>query len=275
MNPTTTLTESISQPGSTLVPGFALGRALWAETLKMKRTLALGLAFITPAVIVALITLMVLQKGQQMFEIGANPWLFLDRQTHMFWTLLMQPLFITLETALVAQLDHANDHWKHLFALPLPRWTIYIAKLIVNILLIALSLLILFVYTLIAGRILSLLRPEFGFSLEIPFQQMLPVTCMAFITSWIVISIHHFVALNWRSFVVASAFGIVMTIAGVLIISSDENSLYPWTLAAVATNSLAMGKPVEELLWMIAYSVAGGVIGAVAGCWLFVRKDVL
>ena len=44
------------------------------------------------------------------------------------WAILALPLFITLETALLAQTEHSEKHWKHLFALAVPRWVYYAAK---------------------------------------------------------------------------------------------------------------------------------------------------
>ena len=36
-----------------------------------------------------------------------------------------------IETALIAGLDHSENQWKNILALPVPRWTIYIGKLLV------------------------------------------------------------------------------------------------------------------------------------------------
>jgi hypothetical protein len=44
------------------------------------------------------------------------------------WATLMMPLFITIETALIAGLEHSENQWKNLLAFPIPRWTIYIAN---------------------------------------------------------------------------------------------------------------------------------------------------
>jgi lantibiotic transport system permease protein len=63
---------------------------------------------------------------------------------------LALPLFITLEVALLAGLEHGQDHWKDLFVLPIPRWTIYTAKLATAALLLALSLVLLGVGVLVA-----------------------------------------------------------------------------------------------------------------------------
>jgi hypothetical protein len=61
-----------------------------------------------------------------------NPVLFL-------WCLLGLPHLVALETALLAGSEHRENTWKHLFALPIPRWTICAAKLLVGSGLVGLS----------------------------------------------------------------------------------------------------------------------------------------
>ena len=56
--------------------------------------------------------------------------------------------------ALVAGLDHSENHWKSLLARPVPRWTLYVAKLIVVTALLAASAFVLLCGILIDGAIL-------------------------------------------------------------------------------------------------------------------------
>lgn len=253
-------------------PILAQWRALTAEVLKMKRTLALWLTLVAPGAIAGLQLLMILDRDRAYFQDVSDPWIFLTHQNLTFWVLLMAPLFVTLETALVAQLDHASDHWKHLFALPLPRWSIYVAKQIIDMLLILLSMFFLYIYTILSGLLINTFIPEVKLGLNIPLLDMMKVTLLAFISSWMIIAIHHWVAMNWRSFVVSSAFGIFMTITGMFVINSDYGSFYPWTLSAVLVNSISRGEPYLNSL--LAGSV-GGIALCVIGVWLFTRKEVL
>ena len=90
-----------------------LMRALWAEMLKMKRTVALRLAFIAPAAVVVYCLLWF--WGEEP-EPQHNMWLELWQMGRIFWTLLMLPLFVTLQSALLSGLEHRNGQWKQLFA---------------------------------------------------------------------------------------------------------------------------------------------------------------
>lgn len=249
-----------------------LGRALSAELLKMKRTLALWLTLIAPAAIAVLQFILILQRGQDLIPKDESIWVFLTRQELTLWALLMQPLFITLETALTAQLDHSSDHWKHLFALPLPRWTIYAAKWIINVGMIGISLAALYGLVLLSGLFFRTVRPELGFQQAIPLGDITTLFLVAFPSAWMVISVHNWISLRWRSFVVACAVGIVATIAGILIINTDFAGFYPWTTSAVVFFNYRIGDP---YLPYLIYGGLGGILAAFLGGVEFVKRETV
>ena len=148
--------------------------ALKAEALKMKRTLVLWLAFLAPLVVVVFILVGYLDRGKEWLGTGLeNAWIEFAQSVDIFWALLMLPLFITLQTALLAGLEHQSEQWKHLYALPVPRWTVVAAKQAVTAALIGLSHLMLICLTLLGGWLLWLLRPGLGFHVAIPWGQLL------------------------------------------------------------------------------------------------------
>ena len=108
-------------------------RALHSELLKMKRTIALKMVVLSPLVIVLLILFVTSQGPFSTLNRSGlgNKWMVLASLTLRVWAALMMPLYITLETALIAGLDHSENQWKSLLARPVPRWTLYVAKLTV------------------------------------------------------------------------------------------------------------------------------------------------
>jgi hypothetical protein len=249
----------------------AMVRALGAETLKMKRTLALWLSLIAPFSIVALNFLTAFQRLDYVRQ-AESAWLEAVDQTMIFWALLMWPLFITLETALVSGLEHGSDHWKHLFALPVPRGAVYAAKQIVNMGLLGLSLLALVGFTVLAGLALKVIEPGLGFEAPIPWDEMWKQAGIIYLGSWLIISLHTWVSMRWRNFVVAVGFGIVMTVSGVIIMNADWATFYPWALPGFAINNLHKGStPMAEVL----FGCVGGMVVALLGGWEFTRRDVL
>lgn len=240
----------------------ALLRATSAEILKIKRTLALWLAFITPLSIVGLMFAATLSSQRDVESPDVNGWDGFTRLIFLLWGLLMLPLFITLETALLSELESAEKHWKHLFALPIPRSVLYIAKLLVGAGLIALSTIVLWGGTLLAGYSLRWLKPGFGFEVSIPWFETLQTALLTYLAAWFILAFHTWLSLRWRSFTLSVGFGMIATVIGVFFTISSERlaSFYPWMFP-----SMAMGNDVLIVLQVVILGILGGIIATIAG----------
>ncbi|MCJ7582145.1 MAG: ABC transporter permease [Candidatus Aminicenantes bacterium] len=247
-------------------------RALSAEIIKLKHTLALWLAVIIPMIIALLQFSIILFRGQSYLQNAEDPMLWLGRQTIFFWTFLALPLFITLETALLAGLEHSQNNWKHLFALPVPRSMIYATKQTAGLSIVGISFLALVGYIFLMEIGLAFIKPELGFNLNLPWLQILKHSALAYIGSLLLIVLHTWVGLRWHSFVVAMSFGISMTVIGLLLINADWARFYPWTLPAIILNRSVKGAPIIAELFVIGL---GSVLIAFLGGWNITRRDVL
>ncbi len=248
-------------------------RALSAETIKLKHTLALRLAILIPSIIALLQFSIILFRGPSYLQNTEDPMLWLGRQTIFFWTFLALSLFITLETALLAELEHSQNNWKHLFALPVPRSMIYAAKQTAGLILVGISFLALVGFIFLMEIGLALLKPELGFTLNLPWLAILKHAALAYVSSFILIALHTWVALRWHNFVIAVSFGISMTVIGLLLINDpDWAQYYPWTLPGIILNRAIKGIPILAELLMIGI---GSIIIAFLGGWIFTRRDVL
>ena len=67
------------------------------------------------------------------------------------------PLFVTLETALLAGWEHVNDTWKVLNAQPIPRWMVITAKQYSGLVLLGISHLFLARAVIVSGLLLTVL----------------------------------------------------------------------------------------------------------------------
>lgn len=247
--------------------------ALKAEQLKIKRTLALRLAPLAPMVIIALqIAIVVERQAYFRSQELTSAWGEYGGQTIFLWTVLMLPLFITLETALLGNLEHNQLQWKHLFALPIPRAAIYAAKQIGAMVIIGLSMAALYAYIVASGLCLRVLAPGLGFEAPVPWLALLRTVGLSFLASWLIISFHTWVSLRWHSFVLASAVGIAALVIAVVLIQSDWSVWYPWTMPGLVANSLEEGQwPGSQLL----VGSLGGLAVALLGSWDVCRRDVL
>jgi hypothetical protein len=249
-------------------------RTLSSESIKVKRTLAFWLALLAPLVAAGLELLMMWSQGEEMMEFAnGRPWLWHMKFTLTLWGLFVLPLFVTLETALLAGWEHANDTWKVLYAQPVPPWIVISAKQCSGLLLLAISHLFLGCAVIGSGLLLRKLRPNLGLDLPVPWLEMLGYALLIYLIGWLIIAVHSFISLRWSSFVVAMAAGIVATMSGVFFINSEKYApYYPWAMQGlIANNLLEDGWPVGQLIW----GVGGGIMIFVVGNMLLTRRDVL
>jgi len=252
-------------------PLRALLRALSAERVKLRGTLALRLCWIAPAVVVGLQVAMLLVRdlGQQEIPAPEAAWLRFAQECLGLWVFLMLPLYVTLQAALLAQLDHGERQWKHLLALPCPKWVHPAAKSIVLFGMTAASFAALVALIGLGGGILSLAKPVLGIGGLPPFSFLLERSALALVAASSMMAIQSWIALRWTSFTVAVATGMSATVVGFLVGQSPEyRPFYPWSMTLEV---LARGD--HDPTRAIAISLAGAVIVTALSLVEFVLRE--
>jgi ABC-2 type transport system permease protein len=250
-------------------------RVLSAEILKLKRTNALRIVFIAPLAVTALVTFLTANMSSMLLNQRTELWLSLSRMMLIFWAILMLPLYVTLETSLVAAVDHADNHWKVLLTRPVPRWTFYAVKLFVVVIMTVASMVILLGGIVAAGFVLPKLQPDLRFARAIPITQIAGRSAQVFGLALLLVAIQHWVSLRWRSFTVAIGVGIVGMVIGYGMLltargGSPGFALYcPWSFPMMALVNPPAN--VTPLIWI---SATLGVAVSALGCWEFSRRDV-
>ena len=244
-------------------------RALSAEVLKLKRTLALRMAFVAPLVVVALVFL-VFHQRKGLNQTGVDLWKLFSLQIISLWSLLMLPMYITLEAALLAGIENGEKNWKHLFALPVPRGTIYATKLFAVLALIGLSTVVLFVGTIAGGGLLGLLKSQYQVSFSnLPWNEVARPFLFSYLCAWLMIAIQIWVSVRWQTFTVALGTGISATVIGYVLINSETwGKIYPYTLPA---NVLMPNGNISRAVFI---SLIGFLVAAIIGGYEFTRRDV-
>jgi hypothetical protein len=232
---------------------------------------------ITPAIFVLLILFLGAQAPFSFLrrEGFTNGWLVLANRHLTLWALLLLQLYITLQTALIAGLDHSENQWKSLLTRPVPRWTLDVAKLIVAMAMTAAATLVLLCGVLMDGAILPWFESEVRFGFPVPwptiFRLGAEVTGMAFLA----LNIQHWVSLRWKSFSVAIGIGVIATVLGFLGVAAGRQlgggwpQYFPWSLPM-----LALEKEPHNIAAILLLSGVAGLIVAAAGCADFCRREV-
>jgi lantibiotic transport system permease protein len=243
----------------------SLARALYAEKLKLKRTLAVRMVFVAPLLVAALNFFILWERRNVGPEF--KMWDTLSEVSLGAWAVFMMPLLITLETALINGIDHGEKNWKHIFALPVPRHAVYAAKLLVAQALIAASTLFLIVLALLTGLFFKLIRPEMANAGGPPYGRMLTQAAMIWLAAGLIIAIHTWISIRWAGFTLSLGAGIAGVFFALFAASARVGKFYPWLLPVNVLSS----ERVSMALWL---GAAGGVVAAVIGCWDLVRRDV-
>lgn len=243
-----------------------LGRALHAELLKLKRTLAVRMIFVGPLLVAALLFFALWERKS--VEPPFNVWNLASQLSLNTWAIFMMPLLITLETALLNGIDHSEKNWKHVFALPLPRHSIYAAKLIIANALMAISTLFLLSISILIGLVMMRIRPEMAHAGAPPIGTMLKQAAMVWLASWLIIAIHNWVSIRWPGFVLPLGVGVGGTFFAIFAAGAKIGKFYPWLLPF----NVFSAERVTMAMWL---GIAGGVAAAIIGCVEFVRRDVI
>jgi hypothetical protein len=244
----------------------SLFRALYAERLKLKRTLAFRMIFVAPLLVATL--QFFIAWNQKRFGPNFNMWEMLPKSGMAVWAVFMLPLLITLETALINGVEHSEKQWKHLFALPISRTSVYIAKFLVAQALALASTVVLSALILLSGLALIRLRPEIPRTGSIPYGWLLKHAVLVWLASWLIVAIHNWISIRWAGFALALGAGVGGTFFALFAASARLGKYYPWLLPV---NIFTEGRATTAV-WL---GAVGGVIAAVIGCVEFVRRDVI
>ena len=242
-----------------------LFRALHAELLKLKRTLAFRVIFVLPF-LVAILQFFVIWRTKK-FPANFDLWQAHPTNSFQIWAIFMMPLLSTLETALLNGIEHSDRQWKHLFALPAPRSSIYLAKFIVALGLILVSTMVLALLIVVVGIAAANLRPELAHTGPIPFLAIVKQATLVWLAGWLITAIHTWISIRWAGFAIALGAGIGGVFFALFAASASLGKFYPWLLPM---NLFLEGRFTTAL----ALGIGGGIVAALLGCFEFVRRDV-
>jgi hypothetical protein len=184
------------------------------------------------------------------------------------WAFLMLPLFVTPESALLADIEHGNQQWKHLLALPLPRYAHYFAKVLALCTLVVLATAVLALALIPSAGLVLAAFGVGGLAGVGPFAHMLELGAKTFAAAMLIVALHTWVAVRWRSFPVAVSMGISATVMGFLIGQSAQYGRYsPWTMPLQAL------VPSGAHPTALACSLAGAVFATLLGLRDFARRE--
>lgn len=231
------------------------------ELFKLRGTLSPLLCVLAPALVAVVALLIALRQPQQ----GWTPLLI---NTLGLWCYFVLPMVVAALAALLAQIEHGPRAWDHLFALPISRSGVVLAKAAVLMILIGtmsmLLVVLCFAIGLLAGEVVA---PVFTLD-SFPWKKAVGMAGAAWAASTLMAVLQLWVALRFRSFVVPVALGLAGTFVVVAAMGAPESIVLPWAMP-LGTISMPQGNPLVAL----AVGLLGGLLLAPLMATHLARRD--
>lgn len=239
-----------------------LYHVLTAEALKLRRTLAVRLAVFAPIVIVLIVFGTYVERRAT--ADGPSVLIGFAQLVLTLWTIIVFPMYTALVAALLASVEHQNETWKHLLALPVRRSTIFVAKWTVGIGLLLFSFLVLAGGVVATAEILRLMKPGWSSS-SLPTFMVFRGALVSSCAVALVFSIQMWISLRWRSFlpgIVVAVIALALMFVAIPRGLALFGSFFPWSLPA-----MAMAPHNPYYLIAVWWGLLGGVLVGAIACW--------
>ena len=236
-------------------------RALVAELLKYRRTVALWLALGIPALIAGLAWVILTQSELANAE-ADRKWAVLLGATAQNWVTTCLPIGGAILIGMVWGLEHSSNQLKSILAQPPSRHAIFWAKTTGIFALIAIGTTFLGLLTAMVALAVGIGPVRWDVAFEIPFRALLGALPALALISWL--------AQRFSSFALPLIAGVAGLVIGGVASNSEEYWPYvPWSWSIVAS----MGADSSAKATALALGLGVG-IAALAGSWLhFFRAD--
>lgn len=239
--------------------------AIAVEAIKLRRSLALLLVVVAPALIAVFVFANMLRSGGK-----AMPWEMLLQTSAAIWSFFMLPMSVTALTALVAHTEHGPRAWDTLRALPVPRWHLYAAKAVGVLAMVMVMSALLAGLTFAAVNAAAWIKPAIAPTGVPDVVAYLALLGRIFLAAWLLVAVQLWIALRFASFVPALATGIGGTFFAVVASSAEIGIVLPWQ---IPINQLASDPARAQLALVI--GVCGGCVAFAGMLWRLSRREVV
>jgi lantibiotic transport system permease protein len=246
---------------------------LSSEAMKLRGSAPVRLAIAAPALLFVLGLLTMFGRRHINQTDPARLWNDLLSFNWVMWLGLFLPALIGFEAICLANLEHAGRHWKHLLALPIPRWSVFSVKMAACAILLAGSFAI-FIVTSVVGVLIFSRYRDLNLAGSIPWFEILSTSARGYLACWLLIVIHTWLSVRFPGFAMAAGIGFAGLLFGYFLIGASNEFFgwwYPWTLPVnVRPQGLYAAK------WTLAPALFGGLAGlmlAPLACWDLGRRQ--
>ncbi|HKK20782.1 MAG TPA: ABC transporter permease [candidate division Zixibacteria bacterium] len=247
-----------------------VARAVIAETLKLKRTMAWWVAFGAPLFVCGMFLAVGLKMNELPGRYNGDGWGWLISNVSLFWSVMVLPMIVALMSGLLSAYEHNSLGWKHLFALPISRSSIVITKYIAHHSLLIITSLAIVIEICGVGFLINAIRPDFGFAASPPITNIADMFLKYYLASWLIVALMQWMAIYIPNFTATLGVGIAGTFAGMVSATGWYQKLWPWKLIA---NTHAAIQGVPQLALVV--GLGGGFVCTLIAIIHLSRREVL
>lgn len=244
-----------------------MGRLFRSEFLKLRKSSIWLLIFVSPILSV----LLGLSELGEIEEFKQHQWTATLGIMTISHAILFLPLLTGIFSSFICRYEHAGGGWKQLLSLPVSRRNVYIVKILIVSLLIALTQLLFTIGLFLIGWMK-------GYPTAIPWDIIFSSVFGGWLACLPLIALQMFVSVAWSSFAAPLAINVIFTIPNMLIVNSATfGPYYPWAqpfLMMMPNSSESFGalNASTETLFIVILGSLTLFVGS--GLVYFMRKEI-
>lgn len=247
--------------------------ALRTECIKMKNTLGIWTSLIFPSVVVFMNFMIFFNRPKMVQNPEINPWLFVSNNAVMMYSILFLPVFIAIITFYVNFNEHKSNAWRQIYALPVPKGSVYMAKFFVSVVIVCLSMLFFYFLNYFSMILLSALMPGIPFA-KYAYDSLIVITFFKMtLASLGIIAIQFVISIMFSNFIYTLGFGLIATFAGIFLIQWEKIIFYPYTFPFQAAAGL-MKHNYTIINQNTVFSIVTAVVFITAGYFIHFRARI-
>ncbi len=207
-------------------------KALKAEWVKQKGSgfvwLTLGAALFIPVIYTSM---QFIEEVSDITNVGAkNPWFNIVENCAAGFGSMFFPVYLTIIAVRLAQMEHRNGGWKLIETQPISKLSIYSSKLLVALFFAAVCLFLLFVFSLMGGCLIMLIKTNSAYAkASIPFADLLRFFLRFFVSGLGILGLQYMVSVLISGFVWPFVIGLTATIGGLVLKGFNVWSWWPYS----------------------------------------------
>lgn len=176
--------------------------------------------------LVVLFSLGIALKSLNLSEMNAESWQRWWMGINALWCYFMLPLFIALISSSINSTEHKHEGWRLMLALPVNINLFYSMKLLLGWLLTVGSMLMLWLFSLLAAQVMIMVGASADLSYGSILLFSIPSIAIAVLP---VMVIQHAISWRFSNMIIPLAVGVVATMGIVQIGSSQYWVYFPWS----------------------------------------------